>query len=320
MQLDITDVCKSFEGRQVLHSLTFSVTSGRAMGFLGRNGAGKSTTFRCLMQVFRQDSGSFTVDGEPLDPARHRIGYLPEERGMYAKTTLVDQLEYFACLKGAGRKAARKDALDWIHYFGLDDYANKRLETLSKGNQQKIQIAQAFLGAPDIIVLDEPFSGLDPVNAQVFKDAIRRMVGLGKLVIFSSHQMAYVEEMCDDITVIDRGRIVATGPLATIRKRAGRGLYAIEPTPGAADAIRAAIAATGREVTQHGGLLLTPRDDAFLRGFVPEHFERIASCGDWRPSMQDIFIDLTGTVEDDGDGGSDTAGKTEGKTAERSEK
>ncbi len=294
MQLDITDICKSFEGRQVLHSLTFSVTSGRAMGFLGRNGAGKSTTFRCLMQVFRQDSGSFTVDGEPLDPARHRIGYLPEERGMYAKTTLADQLEYFACLKGAGRKAARKDALDWIHYFGLDDYANKRLETLSKGNQQKIQIAQAFLGDPDIIVLDEPFSGLDPVNAQVFKDAIRRMVGLGKLVIFSSHQMAYVEEMCDDVTVIDSGRIVASGSLAQIKEDAGRGLYAIEPTPGASDALRTAIAATGREVTEHGDLLLTPRDNDFLRGFVAEHFDRIVSSGDWRPSMQDIFISLTG--------------------------
>lgn len=332
MQLDITDVCKSFEGRQVLHSLSFSVTSGRAMGFLGRNGAGKSTTFRCLMQVFRQDSGSFTVDGRPLDPAEHRIGYLPEERGMYAKTSLVDQLEYFACLKGASRKDARRDALGWIRYFGLDEYAEKKLETLSKGNQQKIQIAQAFLGDPDIIVLDEPFSGLDPVNAQVFKDAIRSMVKKGKLVIFSSHQMAYVEEMCDDVTIIDAGRIVASGPLEKIRKDAGRGLYAIEPTPGASDAIRTAILATGREATCHGDLLLTPRDDAFLRGFVAEHFDRIASCGDWRPSMQDIFISLTGADESADNasdvGASDATGSPDAnasdasadKTAERTDK
>lgn len=318
MQLDIRNIRKSFEGREVLHSLSFSVSSGRAMGFLGRNGAGKSTTFRCLMQVFRQDSGEFLIDGAPLDPARHRIGYLPEERGMYGKTTLADQLEYFACLKGSRRKAARRDALDWIHYFGLDDYANKRLETLSKGNQQKIQIAQAFLADPDIIVLDEPFSGLDPVNAQVFKEAIRHMVSLGKLVIFSSHQMAYVEEMCDDITVIDRGHIVTSGPLEAIKASAGRGLYAIEATPGAEDAIATAIAAAGREATRHGGLVLTPRDDAFLRSFVSEHFERIASAGDWRPSMQEIFIDLTGHDDaNDGAGHDSDENPDDGATSTR---
>lgn len=223
MKLEVQNIKKSFGEREILHGVSFTVESGRAMGFLGRNGAGKSTTIRCLMDVFHQDEGGFFMDGAKLDIKKHRVGYLPEERGMYQKHTVMEQLTYFARLRGADRKAAEKSANDWVDYFGLGEYKKKKLETLSKGNQQKIQIAQCFLNEPDILILDEPFSGLDPVNAQVFKDAISRFVREGRLVIFSSHQMGYVEEVCDDITLIHGGEILLTGDLDAIKREMGEG-------------------------------------------------------------------------------------------------
>ena len=181
MQLEIRDIKKSFGTKEVLHGISFTVSSGRAMGFLGRNGAGKSTTMRCLMDVFRPDSGSFLLDGQAFRPRSLKIGYLPEERGMYQKNEVLAQLVYFASLRGASAKDAKRTAEYWVEYFQLGEYKKKNLETLSKGNQQKIQIAQSFLNEPDILILDEPFSGLDPINAQIFKDAIAAFVKQGKL-------------------------------------------------------------------------------------------------------------------------------------------
>ena len=224
MRLEVRGIKKSFGDKEVLHGVSFEVMSGRAMGFLGRNGAGKSTTIRCLMDVFHQDEGGFFMDGAPLDIKKHRVGYLPEERGMYQKHTVMEQLCYFARLRGASKQAAERSAGEWVDYFGLGEYKNKKLETLSKGNQQKIQIAQCFLNDPDILILDEPFSGLDPVNAQVFKNAITQFVEQGKLVIFSSHQMGYVEEVCDDVTLIHEGSIRLTGDLDQIKREMGENL------------------------------------------------------------------------------------------------
>lgn len=294
MQLTADNIHKSFNGKEILHGISFSVESGRASGFLGRNGAGKSTTFRCLMQVFRQDAGEFTLDGRPFDPHSHRIGYLPEERGMYSKVTLKNQLMYFSRLKGASRQEAEKDAAFWIRYFELDEFADKKLETLSKGNQQKIQIAQAFLHDPDVIILDEPFSGLDPVNAQVFKDAIREMVGRGKLVIFSSHQMAYVEEICDAITIIDAGRILLSGNLEEIKEQEGHGLYEIECRPEAQAQIQTQLCDAGLPVTVRGSKILTRQDPQILPQLIADNFGAILDAGFYRPSLQDIFIEKAG--------------------------
>ena len=294
MQLEIRNIHKSFDGKEILHGISFLVESGRASGFLGRNGAGKSTTFRCLMQVFRQDEGEFLLDGSPLNLHSHRIGYLPEERGMYSKVTLKNQLMYFARLKGATRHEAEKDAAYWIHYFDLDEYADRKLETLSKGNQQKIQIAQAFLHDPDLIILDEPFSGLDPVNAQIFKDAIREMVGRGKLVIFSSHQMSYVEEICDAITIIDAGRILLSGELDEIKEREGRGLYQIECRPEAQEHVLCQINEAGLTCTLHGPKILTDLDPQKLPQLLADNFGGILDAGCYRPSLQDIFIAKAG--------------------------
>jgi len=218
MKLEIKNVNKSFSGKHVLHDVSFTVESGKAMGFLGRNGAGKTTTIKSLMGVFKQDSGEFIVDGKPFSRKDYKVGYLPEERGMYSKISIIDQLTYFGELKGMNKKEAKKSAHDWIVKLELGDYENKTLDTLSKGNQQKIQIAQAIIDDPDILILDEPFSGLDPVNAQVLKDIIRDFINRDKLVIFSSHQMGYVEEFCDDIAIIKNGEIILTGDLREIKK------------------------------------------------------------------------------------------------------
>ncbi|MGI5888948.1 MAG: ABC transporter ATP-binding protein [Oscillospiraceae bacterium] len=298
MKLEIKNIRKSFEGREVLHGVSFEVESGKATGFLGRNGAGKSTTFRCLMHVLRMDSGEFLLDGQQFDPSKHHIGYMPEERGMYAKIGVKDQLVYFSRLKGASPKEASDDADYWIEYFGLKDYSSKKLETLSKGNQQKIQIAQAFLHNPDIVILDEPFSGLDPINAQAFKDAIRDMVNKGKLVIFSSHQMAYVEEICDNVAIIDKGNMVISGNLEQIKEQEGRGRYYIECRPGTVESISASLKERGLEYTlSKENILLTKDDSSVLPGIIEEHFGEIMESGMYRPTLQDIFIEKVGEID-----------------------
>jgi ABC-2 type transport system ATP-binding protein len=222
MKLEVKGINKSFSGKQVLHDVTFTVTSGKAMGFLGRNGAGKTTTIRTLMDVFKADSGVFVLDGKPFIPTHYRVGYLPEERGLYGKEKILEQLIYFATLRGATHKEAKESAEYWIERFELTYAKNHKLETLSKGNQQKIQIAQSLLNNPEIVILDEPFSGLDPVNSQILKDVIIELINQGKLVIFSSHQMNYVEEFCDEITLIDKGKVILSGNLKEIKSDMGR--------------------------------------------------------------------------------------------------
>lgn len=222
MKLEIKNIHKSFSGKKILHDVSFTVTTGKAMGFLGRNGAGKTTTIRALMDVFKADEGHFLIDGKPFDPRRFNIGYLPEERGMYAKEEILSQLVYFAQLRGIKKAQAKASAEHWLKRFELDYARNHKLETLSKGNQQKVQIAQALIGDPDILIFDEPFSGLDPVNSQVLKDVIREKIEAGKLVIFSSHQMTYVEEFCDEITLIEQGRIILSGNLDEIKNALGK--------------------------------------------------------------------------------------------------
>lgn len=300
MQLKVQDIRKSFGSREILHGISFTVESGRAMGFLGRNGAGKSTTIRCLMDVFKQDSGRFLLDGEPFDVNRYRVGYLPEERGMYGKIKVLDQLVYFARLRGATKASALSSAKEWINYFGLNDYMIRPLEQLSKGNQQKIQIAQAFVNDPDILILDEPFSGLDPVNAGVFKKAVQQFVKKGKLVIFSSHQMGYVEEICDDVTIINGGEILLTGDLGAIRRERGENKYLLkvakEHQQAAMDAFQQAFPAsvlTGHEK----GLIIDSRGSAGQKEmllFLAEQPWPVERFGLYEPDLNDIFVSLTG--------------------------
>lgn len=299
MKLHVVRVSKRFGSKEVLREISFSVESGRAMGFLGRNGAGKTTALRCLMGVFRQDSGTFLLEGQPFVPQKQRIGYLPEERGLYMKSPVLDQLVYFAMLRGAKKQDAKRTAEAWVDAFGLGEWKKKPLEQLSKGNQQKIQIAQCFLSEPDILIMDEPFSGLDPVNAEMMKDAVRDMVRQGKLVIFSSHQLSLVDEVCDDITLIHHGEILLSGSLKDIRRTMGQNKLYLVPEEGwDTKAGELASAFPGIVVVPaHSGLiidtkgLLTQRQ---LFAFLSEKGWPVTQLGFYEPSLTDIFVAQAG--------------------------
>ena len=222
MKLEVKNIRKSFSGNEVLHGISFSVESGKALGLLGRNGAGKTTTIRILMDVFKGDSGEILIDGKPFIPSNHQIGYLPEERGLYPKKKVLEQIVYLASLRGISKKEAKENTLKWLKRLGIEEYENRKLDTLSKGNQQKVQLAQTLVCNPEIVVLDEPFSGLDPVNAQILKDVVNELITDNKIVIFSSHQMSYVEEFCEDITIINKGNIALSGNLKEIKKDFGK--------------------------------------------------------------------------------------------------
>lgn len=216
MKIELININKSFDQKHVLKNISFSITGGKSLGLLGRNGAGKTTTIRILTNIFSADSGDILVDGEKINYDKVQIGYLPEERGLYPKIKVIDQLIYFARLKGLKRKEAIQSIDYWLDTLHMQEYRNKRLSTLSKGNQQKIQLITAIAVNPDIVILDEPFSGLDPVNAILLKEAVFEIIKKGKIVIFSSHQMSYIEEFCDDIAILKNGEIVLQGNLKEI--------------------------------------------------------------------------------------------------------
>ena len=218
MVLELKNIEKSFGEKKVLTGVSFKAEGGKAFGLLGRNGAGKTTSIRILMDVFPADSGEVLIDGQPIDYGKIGIGYLPEERGLYPKKIIIDQLIYFAELKGMGRKEAVKSVDYWLERLGMTEYRNKRLDTLSKGNQQKIQLITALSHDPDIVILDEPFSGLDPVNAMLLKDVVKEQISKGKIVLFSSHQMSYIEEFCDSIAILNKGVVALHGDLHDIKR------------------------------------------------------------------------------------------------------
>ena len=222
MELQVHDLHKSFDGREVLHGISFSISSGKALGLLGRNGAGKSTTIRILMDVFKADQGNMSMNGKTFHAKDYNIGYLPEERGLYPKKKVSEQLIYLATLRGLSHGEAKANLEKWLKRLGIEEYENRVLDTLSKGNQQKVQLAQTLMCDPDIVILDEPFSGLDPVNSQTLKEVVQEQIQDGKLVIFSSHQMNYVEEFCEDIVILHHGDVVLQGNLKQIKKEYGK--------------------------------------------------------------------------------------------------
>ena len=222
MILEFINVENSFGAKKVLKGVNFTAKSGVANGYLGRNGSGKTTSFRILLDIFKPDKGQILLDGKKLDHKKVKIGYLPEERGMYDGVGLVDQLTYFGMLKGMKKKAAQTEAKKWLEYFDLKD-DKQALKTLSKGNAQKIQIIQSVMNDPDILVFDEPFSGLDPVNVSKLKEIINNFIKRDKLVLFSSHQMPVVETFCEDVHILEKGEIVLSGNLDYMKKQLGHG-------------------------------------------------------------------------------------------------
>jgi len=218
VNIKIDNITKSFNDKEVLKGITIEAISGKAVGLLGRNGAGKTTTIRIIMGVIFSDSGEISVDGKTINRNTVTIGYLPEERGLYPKRTVLEQIVYFGRLRGMNKADAIKSAKYWLDRVGMTEYSNKNVITLSKGNQQKIQIAVTLVHNPDIVILDEPFSGLDPVNAAILKGIVKECIDNNKIVIFSSHQMNYIEEFCNDIVIINGGKIVLSGNINDIKK------------------------------------------------------------------------------------------------------
>jgi ABC-2 type transport system ATP-binding protein len=240
MELRVEKISKSFGPKEVLKEVSFTVTSGEALGYLGRNGAGKTTSIRILMDIFRADSGEIFLDNKPINRKDVRMGYLPEERGLYPKAKVGEQMIYIAELRGMNRPDAKKSAQNLLAKLEATEYWDKKLETLSKGNQQKIQLAIAVLHNPDIVILDEPFSGLDPVNASMLKNLISEQVQQGKLVMFSSHEMSYVEQFCEHICIINQGYVALNGRINEIKRSYPRNNIGILPEGGLQDFLNAA--------------------------------------------------------------------------------
>ncbi|TDL31977.1 ATP-binding cassette domain-containing protein [Jeotgalibacillus sp. S-D1] len=221
MNLTIKDVNKHFGPYHAVKNLSLSVNQGEAVGLLGRNGAGKTTTIRMILGLLQQESGSIQWGGKPLVRKDVKLGYLPEERGLYPKMNMLDQLIYFGQLEGMSKRAARQEALKWIERLGINEYIKKDTGDLSKGNQQKIQLIAAIMHDPDLIILDEPFSGLDPVNAQMLEEVIGDLIHRNKTLIFSSHRMESVESFCDRVYLMKHGEVVLSGSIYDIKTQYG---------------------------------------------------------------------------------------------------
>jgi ABC-2 type transport system ATP-binding protein len=223
VSLVIEHLYKRFGSVVALDDLSFEVPSGQIFGFLGANGAGKTTTMRIALGVLAADSGRVVWNGtDTRRLPRNTWGYLPEERGLYPRMVVIDQLVFFASLQGVPRDLARHDAMRWLRRFRVPELAERKAEELSKGNQQKIQLISAILHGPPVLLMDEPFTGLDPVNVALLREAFLELRDEGRTLIFSTHQMETVEAMCESIAIVDRGRVVVGGPLRQIKRVSGR--------------------------------------------------------------------------------------------------
>lgn len=304
MTIKFENLYKSYDDVEILHGISFVVEPGKPMAFLGRNGAGKTTTIRGFMDVFKFDSGEVLIDGKPFKVSDYKIGYLPEERGLYQKHKILDQLIYFSKLRGIDEKSAKKNILDLLEKVGLEKYANKKLETLSKGNQQKVQIVQALMNEPDLIILDEPFSGLDPVNSKILRDLVNDFSKAGKYLIFSSHQMGYVEEMCDDLTIIKDGSIVISDKIKNIKKEMGKGRIFLEAENMPGHELELYLKSQMPDfeyLKKDSGLIIDlqgSKKEDFLQNLLDIQVH-IKTFGAYEPSVYDIFIALAGGGQDE---------------------
>ncbi len=217
MGLKIEKVSKYFGEKLAVDNISFEINKPGVFGLLGTNGAGKSTTIRMMLGILKKDSGEITWNGKKVERKNVNFGYLPEERGIYPKSKIYEQLLYFAELKGMKKEDASKEIDYWMDKLKVSEYKNMTAEKLSKGNQQKVQFITAILNDPELIVLDEPFSGLDPVNTELLKEVILELVEKGKYIVMSSHQMTSIEEFCSDVVIINKGKTVLKGNLKEIK-------------------------------------------------------------------------------------------------------
>lgn len=303
MKLEVRNIRKSFGDKEILKDISFSVESGKALGLLGRNGAGKTTTIRILMDVFHANSGEILLDGTKFEPQKIQIGYLPEERGLYPKRLIIEQMVYLARLRGIDKKKAVANSKKWLERLSVGQYEKKLLETLSKGNQQKVQLAATLVCDPDIVILDEPFSGLDPVNSQILKDVIKELIAEGKIVIFSSHQMSYVEEFCEDIVIINQGEVVLDGNLLEIQKEYGKNQLVVSGENLSKEQLRTLLNSELSDCMEVTGETKQDVIVKLLEGISKNQlFKRLANIDTltvehfeiYKPSLNDIFVERVG--------------------------
>lgn len=229
MSLIVNELCKAFNGKTAVDHITFEMNEPGVFGLIGTNGAGKTTTIRMILGIMSSDHGSAEWDGKPIRRETLSFGYMPEERGLYMKNKVIDQLIYFGMLRGMEKSAAKQRAVKLMQRLGISEYSEMQAEKLSKGNQQKVQLAATLIHDPMLVFLDEPFSGLDPVNIEVLRGLILELISEKKYVVLSSHQMTTVEEYCKDILILHHGRTLLRGNLSQIKSSYGRTNLVIKP-------------------------------------------------------------------------------------------
>jgi ABC-2 type transport system ATP-binding protein len=314
MSLVLDGLVKRFGAITALDGISFEVPKGEVFGFLGANGAGKTTTMRIVLDILRPDAGTATWAGTPTtDVPRETWGYLPEERGLYPRLQVLEQLVFFASLYGIPRDVAAARGREWLARFRISDYEKRRAEELSKGNQQKVQLIAAILHEPAVLLMDEPFVGLDPVNVALLKEAFADMRGRGTTLVFSTHQMEMVEELCEAVALIDRGRLVLAGPIRDVKRSTGRQVVRLALDGGSADGAGAGAdggaddRAAPTWLTSLPGVRIARRGQDYLelavdRGVDPEtvlraaldHGERVTNFLIADPSIEEIFIERVG--------------------------
>ena len=296
--VELAGVTKAYENKVAVRDLSLSIDAGQMFGLLGPNGAGKTSSIRMMMGITLPDSGQVKLFDKPFErKSLERVGYLPEERGLYKKMKVLEQLVFFAELHGIERHEARKRATNWAKRLEIDDALGKKTEELSKGMQQKIQFIGSLLHDPGLIVMDEPFSGLDPVNAQLLERTLLELKDQGKAIVFSTHRMDQVEKLCDSICLVNQGEAVLSGRVREIKSRYERNHVIVE-FEGNADFLSSAEIAEAKNFSGHAEIRLKPHGDAqkLLR-------EASAAATIYRyelvePSLEEIFIRTVGGKAD----------------------
>ena len=291
--LTVSHLRKQFTGTLAVDDVSFSVSPGQVFGLIGPNGAGKSTTIRMIMDIIQPDRGEIAIDGRPMnEAAKDIIGYLPEERGLYRKNKLLNVITYFGALKGMSPNEARDAARPMLEMFSLTDYEKRNVEELSKGNQQKVQFIISVLHQPRLLVLDELFAGLDPVNQVLMRDALQRLRRENRAIIFSTHQMEQAEKLCDELLMINHGRTVLHGAPSEIKQRHGRNALQLEFTGDASflhdleGVASADVAQNYAELELHDGV----RTNDIIASILPKlELQNVARI---EPSLQSIFLDV----------------------------